>query len=98
MLALIPSNADQFKKGLIAKNGELKDFTIAGADKVFVPAKAVIKKDKIYVSAEGVAKPVAVRAGWRLCPQMNLYNTEGLPATPFRTDVPDTKDAVEGKY
>jgi sialate O-acetylesterase len=73
--------------GLVAKGGELKDFTIAGDDKVFVQAKAEIVKDKVIVSAEGVENPVAVRAGWRLCPQMNLYNKENLPATPFRTDV-----------
>ncbi|MEI8086712.1 MAG: sialate O-acetylesterase [Paludibacter sp.] len=73
--------------GLVAKCAELKDFTIAGDDKVFVPAKAEIVKDKVIVTAEGVDNPVAVRAGWRLCPQMNLYNNENLPATPFRTDL-----------
>lgn len=73
--------------GLVALDGELRDFVIAGSDKVFVPAKAQIIKDKVIVWAEGVDNPVAVRAGWRLCPQMNLYNKEGLPASPFRTDV-----------
>lgn len=74
-------------KGLVAKNGELKDFEIAGADKQYVPAKAVIIKDKVVISADAVAKPEHVRLGWRLCPQVNLYNQEGLPATPFRTDI-----------
>lgn len=73
--------------GLVALDGELRDFVIAGSDKVFVPAKAQIIKDKVIVWAEEVDNPVAVRAGWRLCPQMNLYNKEGLPASPFRTDV-----------
>ncbi len=73
--------------GLVAKGAALKDFTISGADKKFVPAKAEIVKDKVIVSAEGIDDPVAVRAGWRFCPQMNLYNKEGLPASPFRTDV-----------
>ncbi len=74
--------------GLVSKNsGDLKDFSIAGSDKKFVPAKAEIKGNTVVVSAESVANPVAVRAGWRLCPQMNLYNKEGLPASPFRTDV-----------
>jgi sialate O-acetylesterase len=77
--------------GLTAKNGDLKDFTIAGDDKKFVSAQAVIQKDKVIVSAENVQNPVAVRAGWRFCPQMNLYNKENLPATPFRTDSWDTK-------
>ena len=74
-------------KGLVAKDGDLKDFTIAGSDKKFVPAKAEIKGNKVIVSAEGINKPEAVRLGWRLCPQVNLYNEEGLPASPFRTDV-----------
>lgn len=73
--------------GLISKNGSLKDFSIAGSDKKFVPAKAEIVGNKVVVSAESVSRPVAVRAGWRLCPQMNLYNKENLPASPFRTDI-----------
>jgi sialate O-acetylesterase len=74
-------------KGLVAKDGELKDFVIAGSDKKFVPAKAVIKGNTVVVSADGINNPVAVRLGWRLSPQVNLYNQEGLPATPFRTDI-----------
>lgn len=72
---------------LVAKDGELKDFVIAGADKKFVTAKAEIKNNKLIVYSTEVKNPVAVRAGWRLCPQMNLYNDAGLPASPFRTDV-----------
>ncbi len=78
---------DHVGGGLVIKGNELKDFTIAGEDKKFVPAMAKIVKDKVVVSAEGIDNPVAVRAGWRFCPQMNLYNKENLPATPFRTDV-----------
>jgi len=73
--------------GLVAKGDELKNFTIAGEDKKFVPAKAKIVKNKVVVKAEGIDIPIAFRAGWRFCPQMNLYNKENLPATPFRTDV-----------
>ena len=73
-------------KGLIAKDGELKDFSISGSDNKFVPAKAVINGKTVVVSAEGIAKPVAVRLGWNLTPQINLYNQDNLPATPFRTD------------
>ncbi len=73
--------------GLVAKDGELKGFTIAGADGNFVPAKAVIKGSNIIVSAEGVAAPKAVRYGWANVPDVNLFNQEGLPASPFRTDV-----------
>ncbi len=74
-------------KGLRARNGELKGFTIAGADKQFVPARAEIKGDKVIVYSESIAIPVAVRYGWSNVPHVNLYNAEGLPASPFRTDM-----------
>ncbi len=73
--------------GLIAKDGELKGFTIAGEDKQFVPALAKIQGSTVIVSAEGVAAPKAVRYGWANVPDVNLFNQEGLPASPFRTDV-----------
>ena len=73
--------------GLLAKDGELKGFTIAGEDKKFVPAKAEIKGNQIIVSAEGITKPTAARYGWANVPDVNLFNKEGLPASPFRTDV-----------
>jgi sialate O-acetylesterase len=71
---------------LVAKDGELKGFTIAGADKNFVAAKAEIKGNTVIVSSDQVAKPVAVRYGWANVPDVNLYNSAGLPASPFRTD------------
>ncbi len=73
--------------GLVAKGGVLKGFTIAGADKKFVPATATIEGDKIIVTSDKVAKPVAVRYGWENIPDVNFYNKAGLPATPFRTDM-----------
>jgi sialate O-acetylesterase len=73
--------------GLIAKDGELKGFTIAGEDKKFVPAKAEIQGSTVVVSADGVADPKAARYGWANVPDVNLFNQEGLPASPFRTDV-----------
>jgi sialate O-acetylesterase len=73
--------------GLVAKDGPLKGFTIAGKDKVFVPARAEIQGATVVVSAEGIADPQAVRYGWSNVPDVNLYNQEGLPASPFRTDV-----------
>ena len=72
--------------GLIAQNGALQDFVIAGEDKKFIPAKAIISNNEVIVFADGIEKPVAVRMGWRLCPQVNLYNKEGLCASAFRTD------------
>jgi sialate O-acetylesterase len=73
--------------GLVAKDGELKGFTIAGADKVFHPAQAKIIGDTIVVNAAEVQQPVAVRYGWANVPEGNLFNRDGLPATPFRTDL-----------
>ena len=74
-------------KGLFSKDGNLTGFTIAGDDKKFAPAKAVIKGDKIIVSSSDVAKPTAVRFGWNNNPINNFFNKDGLPASPFRTDV-----------
>jgi sialate O-acetylesterase len=72
--------------GLVARDGELKGFTIAGADKVFRPAQAKIVGDTVVVNSAEVLQPVAVRYGWANVPEGNLFNHVGLPATPFRTD------------
>jgi len=74
-------------RGLMVKNGELKGFEIAGADKQFYPAVAVIEGDHVVVHSDQVSKPVAVRFGWMDEAGMdNLFNMEGFPAGPFRTD------------
>jgi len=73
--------------GLVAKEGELRGFTVAGADGNFVAANALIAGDKVVVSSPSVSKPVTVRYGWASTPDVNLFNRAGLPATPFRTDV-----------
>lgn len=75
-------------KGLDSKGEELTGFTIAAADSVFKPAKAVIRGNTVVVTADGIDKPVAVRYGWNNVPVVNLYNKEGLPASPFRSDEP----------
>jgi sialate O-acetylesterase len=73
--------------GLVAKGGELKTFTIAGKDGKFVPATARIDQNTLVVSSPDVAEPVAVRYAWDNYPEgCNLYNRDGLPAPPFRTD------------
>lgn len=72
--------------GLTARGGELKEFTIAGEDRVWHPAKARIEDGKVVISSEAVAKPVAVRHAWKDNPEVTLYNGAGLPATQFRTD------------
>jgi sialate O-acetylesterase len=62
-------------------------FTIAGADRAFVPAVAKIMDDgRIEVSSPAVAEPVAVRYAWADNPVCNMYSAAGLPLTPFRTD------------
>ena len=73
--------------GLIAKDGKpLQQFAIAGADKKFVWAHAIIKGKEVIVWSEAVVNPVAVRYAWADNPEgANLYNKEGLPASPFRT-------------
>jgi sialate O-acetylesterase len=73
--------------GLVAKDGALIGFTIAGADKVFHAANAVIEDGTVAVSAPEVPQPAAVRYGWANVPVGNLFNAAGLPASPFRTDV-----------
>jgi sialate O-acetylesterase len=73
-------------RGLEARDGDLKGFSIAGTDQKFVWAKAVIQGNKIVVSNPQVSKPVAVRYGWADYPVVNLWNKDGLPASPFRTD------------
>jgi sialate O-acetylesterase len=72
--------------GLAAKGGALKGFWIAGPDKKFVPAVAEIRGDKVVTSSRLVTYPVAVRYGWADYPVVNLWNKNGLPASPFRTD------------
>jgi len=66
---------------------EPRGFTIAGADKQFVAAKATILPDgRIEVESATVAEPVAVRYAWADNPICNMYSSSGLPLTPFRTD------------
>lgn len=72
--------------GLMAKDGELKGFAIAGEDKKFVWAKAKIEGNTVIVSCPDIDEPVAVRYGWGNNPPTSLYNKENLPASPFRTD------------
>jgi sialate O-acetylesterase len=76
-------------KGLMAKDkfGYLKGFEIAADDKAFYYAKADIVGDKVVVYHPKGLKPIAVRYAWADAPEdANLFNVDGLPASPFRTD------------
>ena len=80
---------DHVGTGLEARDGELKGFAICGADKKFVWGKAEILPDNtIAVGHPDIKKPTAVRFGWANFPVVNLWNKDGLPASPFRTDEP----------
>ncbi len=65
---------------------KLIGFVVAGDDKKWVEADASIDGDSVVVSSAQVPQPVAVRYGWANSPRCNLYNKEGLPTSPFRTD------------
>jgi len=73
-------------KGLMAKTGELTGFEVAGKDEQFVAATASIEGETVVVTSAAVAEPVAVRYGWANSPVCNLFNDEGLPASPFTSE------------
>lgn len=73
--------------GLVARGGPLKTFVLADLTRVFHPAEAVIEGETLVVRSSQVRFPMAVRYAWANNPEgANLYNAEGLPASPFRTD------------
>lgn len=77
---------DNVGSGLECRGDRLTGFTIAGADRKFVNADAEIHGNSIVVHSLQVSQPAAVRFGWANFPVVNLWNRDGLPATPFRTD------------
>jgi len=80
---------DNVGRGLVAHEGELHGFAIAGEDKKFVWAQAQIQGTTVVVSAKEVPSPQFVRYAFSNNPaDANLFNADGLPAYPFRTDTP----------
>lgn len=75
-----------YADGLKVKGDKLKGFAIAGDDKKFVWADAMVVGKTVVVSSPEVPKPAAVRYAWANNPECNLYNGADLPASPFRTD------------
>jgi sialate O-acetylesterase len=87
---------DHTANGLMQKGEELKAFQIAGPDKQWTWAKAKIEGNSIVVWQDGIKIPTAVRYAWANNPEgCNLFNSEGLPASPFRTD--DWDGMTKGK-
>lgn len=81
--------------GLESREGALQGFAVAGADRKFHWADARIEGNTVVVSSGDVPGPVAVRYAWGDSPRCNLFNHDGLPASPFRTD--DWPGITEGK-
>ena len=73
-------------KGLVVKGDKLEGFAVAGADHKFHWGEAKIVGNCVEVTCKDVSRPLAVRYAWAHNPLGNLYNTAGLPASPFRTD------------
>lgn len=73
-------------QGLNAKGGAITGFEVAGRDGKFVPAVATIDGETIVGSSPDVRAPVFVRYGWANSPDCHLFNSEGLPASPFTSE------------
>jgi sialate O-acetylesterase len=84
---LMVGKKEGLKPTMEVKDGKLARFSIAGADKKWHWADATIDGETVVVKSADVSKPVAVRYGFTMNPAgANLYNKEGIPASPFRTD------------
>lgn len=82
----ITVNFDGAPLGLFAKNGESKLFMVAGEDKVFYPAQARVNRNRVIVKCKDVTNPVAVRYAFENFVVGDLFSTEGLPVSSFRSD------------
>jgi sialate O-acetylesterase len=90
------SITDERETLVVKGGGDLKYFAIAGADKKYVWAKAKIDEKQVVVWSDEVPNPVYVRYAWANNPEgANLYNKEGLPASPFETDNAGSAGASE---
>ncbi|QHI69396.1 sialate O-acetylesterase [Tichowtungia aerotolerans] len=85
-----------FGSELMLKNEPVSGFQICGKDKNFIPARAELIDGKIRISSPSVRKPQEVRYAWKQWIVPTLFNTDGLPASPFRTD--DFPLRTEGNY
>lgn len=77
---------DHVDDGLVARGGALEGFEIAGEDHRFVPATARVDGATVVVTNPQVTRPEYVRYGWANAPVVNLFNSVGLPASPFTSE------------
>jgi len=88
-------------KGLISKDGkDIRHFAIAGSDKKYFPAHTVIKGNTVEVWSDAVANPVSVYYAWADNPEnVNLFNSEGIPASPFKSEQFEThRNILHGSH
>jgi TusA-related sulfurtransferase len=83
---------------VVANNNPMQDFEIAGSNKVFVSATATIDRDTVVVSSPGITNPVYVRYCYTgtVFGSNRLFNVDGFPASPFRTDESYKLDVISG--
>jgi sialate O-acetylesterase len=79
---------DHINGGLQSRGEKLQGFILAGTDRKFAWAQAAIDGDTVIASSPEIAEPAFVRYAWADNPACNLYNDAGLPAVPFRSDMP----------
>ena len=84
--AQIRVHFDSVGAGLVGRGGRLTGFEIATADGDFEPASAIVDGTTVVVHGNLMPEPRHVRYAWRHWPTCNLFNVDGLPASPFRTD------------
>ncbi len=77
---------DFIGSGLMTHDSELSEFEIAGANKLFVPPKAIIIDNKVHVRSSSIQKPIQARYAWKDIRIASLFNNEGLPASSFTTE------------
>ncbi|MEG2403119.1 MAG: 9-O-acetylesterase, partial [Muribaculaceae bacterium] len=83
---IITFNSNNGKLKIGNNATQARGFIIAGSDKVFHKAQAIIEGDKIILSSPNVEMPMAARYGWADNPECNIYGEENIPVAPFRTD------------
>lgn len=88
---------DHMGEGLLAKDGKLTGFALAGADGEFLPAEAEVVGNEVIVKSEAVKEPKRVRYNWADFPTGNLFNKDGFPASPFGATLTEPKAPVEMK-